>query len=627
LSLDPSTLITRQTPNKLFVTTYNGIVAKKFFGMLQYSQKTFQFVNAGGTKTEITASPFRTRGVAAGVPPTLHYAAPFFSSLDPEERNNKQFTGSVSYTLSTKKTGTHDFKGGGEYYRATHTGGNSQSSTNYVFQADYVVAGGAPVVDANRIPIPVFTPGVTRVQNWLPTKGAVVNINTTSLYLQDRWVVVPRLSVELGTRFEAVRSQATGDIVTVDTTKIVPRLGAAYDVTGDGRTTLQATYGHYSGKYGEGQYASNTDVGNPSRVTYGYTGPAGQGLDFAPGFNLANYGTIISASFPTANIFVADGVQSPTVHEFTAALGREMGANGYAKMTYQWRKWYGFLDDFISLSNGIVNVNRNGANIGDLTKVLYDNASASGIDRDYQALVFQSNYRVRQNIRVNADYTLQLKNNGNFDGEAANQPGIPSVFGDYPEVLGPSMDRYLPEGRLADYQRHKLRIYGSYTVGGDGPLGALDISPIWRVNSGQVFSIFAEGVPLTPIQLARNPGYPANDINTSTSERLYFGERGVGNYKGYGLFDLALTYGVPVWKTAKPWIKVEFYNLLNNQKLIGWDKTVTPDNNGPKDANGLALNYVQGPRFGQAVSDNQFPQPIPGQNGGRLFRMALGLRF
>ena len=37
---------------------------------------------------------------SAGVPPSLHYAAPFFSALDPEDRNNKQFTGSVSYTLA-----------------------------------------------------------------------------------------------------------------------------------------------------------------------------------------------------------------------------------------------------------------------------------------------------------------------------------------------------------------------------------------------------------------------------------------------------------------------------------------------------------------------------------------------
>ncbi len=84
---------------------------------------------------------------------------------------------------------------------------------------------------------------------------------------------------------------------------------------------------------------------------------------------------------------------------------------------------------------------------------------------------------------------------------------------------------------------------------------------------------------------------------------------------------------MPVWKTARPWIKVEFYNLLNNSKLIGWDKTITPDPSSPKDANGLPTGYIKGPRFGQATNDNQFPQPIPGQNGGRLFRMALGLRF
>src|SRR6185295_13157310 len=129
-------------------------------------------------------------------------------------------------------------------------------------------------------------------------------------------------------RLEAVRAKATGDIITVDTTRIVPRLGVSYDVAGNGQTTLQATYGHYSGKYSEAQYASNTDVGNPSRVTYGYTGPAGQGLDFAPGFDLKNYSSIISASFPTANIFIADGVQSPIVHEFTLSLGREFGGNG-----------------------------------------------------------------------------------------------------------------------------------------------------------------------------------------------------------------------------------------------------------------------------------------------------------
>jgi len=623
-SLDPTVLITQTQPNSLFVANYNGVLANKYFATLQYSQKKFGFRGAGGTDTAITASPIMTRGVAPGVTGGLHYAAPYFSALDPEDRDNRQFTGSVSYTLSTKRTGTHDVKGGGEFYRSTRVGGNSQSATNYVFQTDYLAAGGKPVYDSGGVPIPVWTPNVSRVQNWLPTVGAVININTSSLYFQDHWIATPRLTVDLGTRFEAVRSNATGDIVTVNTTTIVPRLGVSYDVEGNGRTVVQASYGHYAGKYSEAQFAANTDVGTPSRVTYGYTGPAGQGRDFAPAYNPANYGTIISASFPTANIFVADNLHSPNVREFTTSIGRELGVKGYARATYQFRRWFDFVENEIQLSNGAVNVNRNGANIGLVNKVIYDNTN--GVDREYQAVVIQTGYRFRDNMNFGAHYTVQLKNNGNSNVEAANQPGISSVYGDYPEILGPALDRYLPEGRLADYQKHKLRVYGTYTQK-MGRFGAIDVSPIWRVDSGLTFSYSAASVPLTPIELARNPGYPVNDINANSSYTLFFGERGAGDWLGYGLLDLGATYTIPVWKAARPWVKVEFYNLLNNDKQIKWDTTVTADANSPRDANGLPTGYIQGANFGKPTNDNQFPQPIPGTNGGRLFRMAFGIRF
>jgi hypothetical protein len=623
-SLDPSVLVTQTQPNNLFVTNYSGVLANKVFTTLQYSQKKFGFRGAGGTETAITASPFMTRGTTPGVTGGYHYAAPYFSSLDPENRNNKQFSGSASYTLSTKSTGTHDFKVGGEYYRSTRTGGNSQSATNYVFQTDYLVTNGRPTYDASGVPIPVFTPGVSRIQNWLPTIGAVININTASLYFQDHWIVAPRLSVDLGTRFEAVRSNATGDIVSVDTTTIVPRLGLTFDVEGNGRTVLQASYGHYAGKYSESQFAANTDVGVPSRVTYGYTGPAGQGRDFAPAFNPANYATIISASFPTANISVAEGLHSPIVREFTTSLARELGTRGFARATYQWRTWSGFVEDVIDMSTGTVNVNRNGANIGTVSRVVYDNTD--GVQRDYQAVVLQSGYRFRDNASFGAHYTVQLQNEGNSNVEAANQPGLVSIYADYPEIYGPALDRYLPFGRLADYQKHKFRMYGTYTQN-MGRFGAIDLSPLWRVDSGHVFSYSASAVPLPAIMLARNPGYPANNINTSTSNTLFFGERGAGDFRGYGVLDFATTYSIPVWKSVKPWIKFEVYNALNNQKLIKWDTTITADNASARDANGLQTGYIQGANFGKATIDSHFPQPIPGTNGGRLFRMALGLRF
>lgn len=623
LRVDPKILITRQLPNHLFAGNYNGVVRNLLISG-QYSEKTFGFRNSGGTSTAIVDSPFRTRGVASGVPGNLFYNAPYFDATDPEDRDNRQITGSVGYLLSTKKYGTHDLKAGGEYYTSTRIGGNSQTATGYVFRADYLVAGGVPVL-SNGSPIPVFTPGVTRLENWLPERGAQIDIHTSSLYVNDHWTASNRITVDLGTRLEVVRSSATGDITTVDTSSIVPRLGFTYDLDPATQTIAQITYAHYAGKYSEAQFARNTQVGNPSEIVYRYDGPAGVGKDFAPGLNPANYTTIIGGSFPTANIFNASGLKSPITREFTAALGRQLGANAFVKGTYVFRNWAHFVDDFIQLSNGITNVNRNGVNFGSFTNVVYNNTDVP--TREYDAIILQTGWRPNSRTRFGAHYTLQLKNDGSFVGEAANQPGNPSAYGDFPEIVGPALDRYLPDGRLPDYQRHKLRVYGSY----DAPLGrfgSVNIAPLWRVNSGLTYSLAAASVPLSPVELARNPGYPATDVNTAApTYTLFFGQRGSQDFKGYGVMDLAATYSIPVWKTVQPWLKVDIYNLFNNDKQIGWDTTVTADPSSPKDANGLATGYIQGPRFGQATSDAYFPQYLPGVNGIRAFDIAFGIRF
>jgi hypothetical protein len=220
---------------------------------------------------------------------------------------------------------------------------------------------------------------------------------------------------------------------------------------------------------------------------------------------------------------------------------------------------------------------------------------------------------------------LQLRNHGNFVGETANQPGIPSIFVDYPEIFGPALDRLMPEGRLDTFQRHKLRLYGA-VARSLGRFGSVDVAPVWRVNSGTAYSHTAS-TPLTAVQLARNPGYLANEVNPLVRQTIFFDGRGQSTFKGYGVVDLAATYSIPVWKSAAPWVKVEIYNVFNNQKQIAWDRTVSVDPASPPDANGLRTGFIKGPRYGMATSDNQFPQPYLGQNGGRAFRMALGVRF
>ena len=108
---------------------------------------------------------------------------------------------------------------------------------------------------------------------------------------------------------------------------------------------------------------------------------------------------------------------------------------------------------------------------------------------------------------------------------------------------------------------------------------------------------------------------------------MFFGERGAYDFKGYGVVDFAATYNLTVWRTLRPWFKAEVYNLLNNTKLIAWDRTVTANAASPLDANGIPTDYIRGARFGQATAGNHFPQPWPGQNGARAVRLAFGVRF
>ncbi|MBM3818725.1 MAG: hypothetical protein FJW14_06870 [Acidimicrobiia bacterium] len=601
-TIDPAAIMRPEYPNQQVVTTYRGTLGSKAFAEAQYSRKRSAFRNAGGTSTDIVDSPI------INASPLGAYNAPYFDATDPEDRDNNQVAGSISYFFSRR--GLHDVKAGGEYFTSTNRGGNSQTATGYVFDADYLTdASGAPVRDASGRLIPTFVPGETFIENWLPVRGATIDIKTTSLYVRDRWAVNNHWSVDAGTRFELVRSNATGGVTSVDTQTIVPRLGVAFDPRGTGSLVFQSTYGHYAGKYNEAQFSRNTNVGNPDALFGIYVGPPGAGRTFAPGFNPANY-VIVDGQFPTANVFFEDGLSSPVAREFTLQAGSRLGRRGYVKFVYANRRVTNFVEDFITLDTGSTTISR--AGISDtFSNILYRNSDEP--KREYQGLQLFGRYNLTSRWTWNAAWTVQLENDGNFEGEFANQPAVSSVVGDYPEAFNER--RSYPIGRLDDFQRHALRVWSIYRFD-FGRLGGLDVAGFLDANSAFSYSLRAGGVPLSAIQRSRLTGY----ASTPTSQTVYFAERGSERFKGYGVFDMAVTYSVPVLSRLRPWIKLEVYNLLNNDKLVTWNTTVTPDPASPLDELGLRTGYIKGPRFGQAQSNGNYPAP-------RAFQMAFGIRF
>jgi hypothetical protein len=609
-SIDKAALISPTVPNRLGVVNYNAALNQHMLLSAQYSQKDWSTEGVGGTSSNILDSPFLTRTGTQ-----YQYNAPYFDASDPEQRNNRQLTASVTYFRSSRRFGSHELKSGFESFVDQRVGANAQSSTGYVFLADFRAVGGVPVQDADGHPIPQFVPNVTRVQRWIPQRGAEFNQTTTSAYVQDRWIASEKLTVNLGLRFEHAASEATTGQTSPGLARIVPRLGAAYDVSGDGDTVLQATFSQYSGKYNAVQFSRNTSVGNSDRYTMVYVGPAGEGRDFAAGFDTSNYTGLVAATFPALNVRFADDLSSPLTTEYTFGVARMLGARSYAKAVFVQRKTSNFIEEFILHANGRTPIAANGITLGQADNIVYDNSDE--MKREYQALQLMGQHRLTNALSVNGHWTVQLKNNGNFEGETPNPAG--SAFGDYPEML--SLARSAPEGRLDDFQRSKVRMWADYRAG-LGRFGSFTLAPIYRYNSAKTYSLVLNGQPLSSIQAGLNPGYAG-----TPTQQVFFGERGSQSFKGFALVDLAVTYGVPVWHSAQPWIKFEMFNVLNNQTLIAWDTTITADPNSARDEFGLPTGYVEGPRFGQGTSNAHYPTPRAGIDGGRMFGIAIGFRF
>ena len=654
--IDPHSEVDRGNPNWYYYANYRGVEKSNLLIEAQYSERRYQFTGDGGTSTNILDSPFLSAQQCQCL-----YNGPYFDATDPEHRNNRQLTGSV--TNYWNLAGRHETKGGYEWFRSQRTGGNSQSSTSYVFNSDFVTdAAGLPVLDSTGRAIPMFVPGISSVDFFPATRGGVTNIDNNSAYVQDHWTINGRWSADLGARYEHVKAVSNpGTVLSIDSNRIVPRLAAAWDVNGTGNHIVHFTYGQYSGRYNEAQIVANSSVGNPPDINFTYAGPTGEGRGFAPGFNLSNYPLNSAFVFnaPLANTSMAPGLKSPLTHEFTASYGANLwNGRGYVEGAYVWRRTRDLIEDFQTITNGsshvlvsITDPAAGGATTATTTPAftnrIYENTNLA--HREYDALTFQSRYRITSNWSVSGHYTVQINNDGNYEGEGSSTPGStvfsnsPSIIGNYPEAF--SAVRNYPDGHLQSFQRHRTRIWTVYNLG-MGSAGDMSFSGLWRLESGLAYSLAARNQALsgTQVALLTAAGYPeaANlaALGPIPGNAVFFVDRGSESFKGYGLLDTSINYNIPVFRSLKPWVKLDVYNLFNNEKLIAWSTTIRQDANTARDSLGLREGYVPmtpatfGTATGNTVSNlfssaiNAYPLAYSqAPAGGRTFRVAIGFRF
>ena len=364
-------------------------------------------------------------------------------------------------------------------------------------------------------------------------------------------------------------------------------------------------------------------------------GPAGQGRAFAPGFNPANYpittGKLSGARVPTANIFVDEDLTTPLSHEFTTSYGVNLGRPRVRRGDLRLSQ-----DD--EHDRGVYHSGRR----HDHVVTLEGPRPRHGLEhrlpqlRRWRAASTRRSSSSRaieslDGLNVNGHYTLQMRNHGNYEGEGTNPPGATSL--DRRLSGGDQRRAPLPDGRLQNFQRHRLRLWTIYIWIWEAPATwrcpACGASIRARLQPGRAQS----GADRDAARARAAAGYPDSRLRHMS----FSANAAPKTFNGYGLFDTSINYDVPVFRSLAPWIKFDVYNVFNNQKLIAWNTPVTGNTAGPVDALGIPTTFTHGASFGTATGNTvansnitgipAYPQWVGASNGGRTFRVAIGLRF
>jgi hypothetical protein len=221
--------VLQDSPSWVYKGEWNGTIGQNMFAEVRAGQFGYNFALDSNTETT-RYEDIATNRVEGGGRHWLN------------KRRRNQYTGAVSYFRDNFAGGSHNLKAGGEYLDES---GNIIWEQGYADSVIHFLSNGAP--NAVRL----YNSG-TSSQNALAT---------TSIFVTDSWSI-DRFTLNVGARFDryrvwvpeqttpvsrfnptAVTYAANDNIVTFN--HIVPRVGATYDVRGEGRTVLKANWGRF----------------------------------------------------------------------------------------------------------------------------------------------------------------------------------------------------------------------------------------------------------------------------------------------------------------------------------------------------------------------------------------------
>ncbi len=252
----------RDLPQELLALNYTGVLTESFFIEGQYSERKFTFGDSGGNGfgdringTEIVVYGYG--GAGAGT---------FCGDCGDEERNMDNWLVKGSLFLSGS-TGTHDLVMGVDSYNDQRLSNNYQTPSNYRI---YIYDG--PAYDDAGVFYPVFG-AYNEIDYWPIFKlAATTSYKTNSAYANDTWRLGSNWTFNVGLRYDKNDGVDGSGAVVAQDSRFSPRLGASWDIKGDGDWVINASAARYVQAIAN-SVASSGGAGVPSWLGYEYGGP------------------------------------------------------------------------------------------------------------------------------------------------------------------------------------------------------------------------------------------------------------------------------------------------------------------------------------------------------------------